>query len=72
MQGKRKFYHSRHFGLVARRHYGHIRNHAEVGEIEKSVVSCAVLSDKTGSVNEESDRQVLKGDIMDDVVESAL
>ena len=58
--------------LVARRHQHHVRQAAQVGDVEGAVVGRAVVADEPGAVHREHDVQLLEADVVDDLVEAAL
>ena len=58
--------------LVARGHDDHVGEDAHVGQVVSAVVSGPVGADQAGAVEAEDDRQVLKGDFLEDLVVRAL
>ena len=58
--------------LVARRHHDHVRDRAEVGDVEGTVVGRAVVADEAGAIHREGDVEVLQADVVDDLVEGTL
>ena len=64
--------HRPHLVGVLRGHQRHVRDAAQVGEVEDAVVRPAVVADQAGPVQKEAHGQVLQGDIVDDLVVRAL
>jgi hypothetical protein len=58
--------------LVARGHRDHVRQRAQVGDVEDPVVGRAVVADQAGAVHREDDVQALQADVVDDLVVGAL
>jgi hypothetical protein len=58
--------------LVARRGDHQMRNRAQIGEVEQSVMGRAVGADEAGAVEHEGDRQLLERHVVHDLVEAAL
>ena len=58
--------------LVGRRHHRHVRQAAQVREVERADVRRAVGADDAGAVDREHDRQVLQHDVVDQLVVRAL
>ena len=58
--------------LVARGHQRHVRQAAQVRDVEGAVVRRAVVADEAGAVHREDDGELLQADVVDDLVERAL
>jgi hypothetical protein len=50
----------------------HVRQAAQVGQIEDPLVRLAVVADQPGTVEREDDRQILDADVVGDLIECAL
>ena len=50
----------------------HVRQAAQVGDVEGAVVGRAVVADEAGAVHREDDVELLQADVVDDLVEGAL
>ena len=59
LDGESGIEHGAAFGFVSRCHHHQIGNAAQEGEIEGAVMRGAILSDRTGAVDGENDRQIL-------------
>jgi hypothetical protein len=64
--------HVAELGLVGRGHHHEIGQGAEVSQVEGTGMRGAVSSDQPGAVHGEAHWQILDGDIVDDLVVSAL
>ena len=58
--------------LVGRRHHHHVRDAAQVGEVERALVRRAVAAHEAAAVDRERHRQVLQRDVVDQLVVGAL
>jgi hypothetical protein len=58
--------------LVGRRHHGHVRDAAQVRQVERAVMRRAVGPDQAAAIEREHDRQVLQGNVVDQLVVGAL
>ncbi len=58
--------------LVARGHQDDVRQAAQVGDVERTVVGGAVVADQAGAVHREDDVELLQADVVDDLVVGAL
>lgn len=60
------------FIFIARGHYHHIRNTAQEGEIERSLMRLAVCADDPGAVDSKQHRQLLDSHIVDHLIVGSL
>ena len=58
--------------LVARVEVDHVRNAAQVADVEEAVVGRAVVAGEAAAVHAEHDVEILQADVVDDLVERAL
>ena len=58
--------------LVARGHQRHVRQAAQVGDVEHAVVRRAVVADEARAVHREHHRKLLQAQVVDDLVVGAL
>ena len=64
--------HVAHLALVLRGHGDDVRDGAQVGDVEEAVVRRPVAADDACAIHAELDVQVLKTNVVDDLVECAL
>ena len=64
--------HRRQVFLVARGHDDHVGKDSQISQVVRAVVSGPIGTDQAGAVNAEDDRQVLKGDFLEDLVVRSL
>ena len=64
--------HAAAFGFVGRGHDHHVRQAGQEGQIESTVVGAAVGTDQAAAVNGQHHRQVLQGDVVDQLIVGAL
>ena len=60
--------HGRDVLLVARGHDDHVGKDAQIGQVISAVMGGPVGADQAGAVEAEDDRQVLEGDLLEDLV----
>ncbi len=60
------------FGLIRCRHHHHVRQAAEIGEIERTRMGRAIGPHEARAIHREAHRQVLERDIMHELVVAAL
>ena len=60
------------FGFIARRHQHHVREAAQIGNVEGTGMGGPIRADEPGAIERETDRQVLQRHIMHDLVIGAL
>src|SRR5579875_2752713 len=67
-----RFEHVAQLVLVLRCHHDHVRQAAEIGKVEHTVMGTAILTGEAGAVHREDDRQVLDANVMNDLVVGTL
>jgi len=58
--------------LVFRGHHHQVGHRAQIGDIKDAMVGGSVISDNAGAVDGEHHRQLLQGDIVDEMIVGAL
>ena len=66
--GQRGVQHVHQHRLVARRHQHHVRQAAQVGDVEDAVVGRPVVADQSRPVHREDHRELLQADVVYDLI----
>ena len=58
--------------LISSRHHNHIRQAAEIGDIKRARMCCAISAHETSAVNRKDDFEILQCHVVDELIVAAL